>query len=80
MASVTVPPVAATKTFTVPGVPGGVVATMVVELLTEKEAAAFVPNVTDVTPTKPVPVMVTVVPPFVDPAVGVMLVIVGAGR
>ncbi len=40
--------------------------------------AATLPKVTAVAPVKPVPVMVTVVPPDVGPVVGEILVIVGA--
>ena len=47
--------------------------------MTVKVAAAVVPNLTDVAPFRLVPVMVTVVPPSVEPLVGVNEVIVGAG-
>ena len=45
--------------------------------VTRKVVAAVVPNLTDVTPMKLVPVMVTVVPPEVEPLVGVKRVMVG---
>lgn len=76
--AVTVPPAAVTETFTVPGVPDGSFATIVVELVAVKEVALFVPKVTEATVVKPDPVMVIVVPPAVGPAAGVTLVMVGA--
>jgi hypothetical protein len=48
-----------------------------VSLTTLNEAAAALPNVTDVVPVKPVPVIVTVVPPIVGPFDGLIEVIVG---
>ena len=74
-----VPPVVVTRTFTVPALPAGAVAVICVALLTVKPVAAVAPKVTAVVPVKPVPVMVTLVPPAVSPAVGEMLVTVGAG-
>ena len=56
-----------------------VTALMVVGLVTVKLAAVVVPNLTEVAPVRSVPVMVTVVPPLVVPAVGVNEVMVGAG-
>ena len=50
-----------------------------VDETTVKLVAATVPKSTLVAPVKPVPVMVTVVPPPVGPDVGEMLVTVGAG-
>lgn len=50
---------------------------IVVELVTEKLAAAAVPKCTVVAPVKPVPVIVTVVPPSVEPLAGVKAVTVG---
>ncbi|OEZ89314.1 hypothetical protein JAB6_01280 [Janthinobacterium sp. HH104] len=73
-----VPPVVVTRTSTVP-LPLGAVAVICVALLTVKPVAAVAPKVTAVAPVKPVPVMVTLVPPAVEPAVGEMLVTVGAG-
>jgi hypothetical protein len=49
-----------------------------VALLTVKEPAALLPNLTAVAPEKLVPVMVTVLPPDVGPVFGLMLVTVGA--
>ena len=72
-----VPPAVVTRTSTVP-VPAGAVAVICVALLTVKPVAAVAPKVTAVVPPKPVPVMVTVPPPVAGPAVGEMLVTVGA--
>ena len=49
-----------------------------VALLTVKPVAAVAPKVTAVAPEKPVPVMVTVVPPVAGPEVGEIEVTVGA--
>jgi hypothetical protein len=57
-----VPPAVVTVTSTVP-IPAGEVAVIWVALLTAKEAAALLPNLTAVAPEKLVPVMVTLVPP-----------------
>ena len=46
---------------------------------TVKVVAAVAPKVTAVAPVKPVPVMVTVVPPVVGPPVGLERVTVGGG-
>lgn len=66
-----------TVTSTVPGVPGGEVAVMVVPFTTVKVAAGVVPNLTPVTQVNPVPVMVTVVPPEDGPVFGFTPVTVG---
>ena len=63
---------------TVP-LPAGLVAVIWVSLTTVKLLAGVCPNDTLLAPVKPVPVIVTVVPPVVYPLVGVMLVIVGGG-
>ena len=65
-----------TVTSTGPTDPAGEVAVMVVELTTVKVAVA-VPNFTPVTQLKPVPVMVTEVPPPVGPVFGTTPVTVG---
>ena len=65
-----------TRTSTVP-VPAGAVAVIWVALLIVKPAAVA-PKVTTVAPEKPVPVMVTVVPPVAGPEVGEIEVTVGA--
>ncbi len=75
---VLVPPTVVTVTSTVPAVPAGAVALMLVPLLTVKVVAAVEPNDTPVAPVKLVPVIVTVFPPAVGPAVGLRAVTVGA--
>jgi len=47
--------------------------------VTEKLAAVVDPNLTEVAPKSPVPVMATEVPPLVVPDVGVNEVMVGVG-
>ncbi len=74
---VDVPPELATVTSTVP-VPAGLSAVIRVAELTEKAGAEVAPNRTDVASVKPVPVMITVVPPPPEPKVGLMPVTVGA--
>ena len=59
-------------------VPAGEVAVIDVAELTVKPVAAVAPNLTAVAPVKPVPVIVTLVPPAVGPAVGEIEVTVGA--
>ena len=67
-----------TVTLTVP-LPAGLVAVIWVSLSTETLLAATPPNETLVEPTtKPVPLIVTVVPPAAGPLVGLILDIVGA--
>jgi hypothetical protein len=53
---------------------------MVVALTTTTLVAGLLPNLTDVGPAKPVPVMVTAVPPAVGPVFGDTEVTVGAPR
>jgi hypothetical protein len=65
-----------TVTSTVP-VPAGEVAVIEVSELTVKLAAEATPKRTAVAPVKPVPVMVTVVPPASGPAIGVTALTVG---
>ena len=72
-----VPPGVVTVTFTVP-VPAGLLAVIVVSLTTVKLVAAVVPKSTAVAPVKPLPVIVTNVPPAAGPAVGLRPVTVGA--
>jgi hypothetical protein len=60
-----VPPEVVTVTSTVP-IPAGEVALIWVALLTVKEPAALLPNLTAVAPEKLVPVTVTLVPPASD--------------
>jgi len=66
-----------TFTSTVP-LPAGLTAVICLSLFTVK-LTAVVPNSTWLTPVKPLPVIVTVVPPVVGPDVGEMLAIVGIG-
>lgn len=71
-----VPPGAVTVMSTVP-LPVGAVAVISVSETTVKLVAAVVPNSTAVAPVKPVPVIVTVVPPATGPLFGLMLVTIG---
>ena len=66
-----------TVTVTAPTLPAGVVAVMLVPLATTMFVAAFPPNVTVAPEAKPVPVIVTLVPPAVGPLFGDTLVTVG---
>jgi hypothetical protein len=59
-------------------VPAGDVAVICVAELTVKLVAAAAPKVTPVATVKPVPVIVTVVPPVAGPDVGEIEVTVGA--
>ena len=68
-----------TTTLAVPAVPDGVVAVTDVSLTKTILVAAAPPIVTPVTPVKPVPVIVTLVPPKVGPVAGEIVVTVGAG-
>jgi hypothetical protein len=63
-------PFTVTVTVTAPALPAGVVAVMVVPLTTTMLAAAVAPNFTAAPAAKPVPVIVTAVPPAVDPPFG----------
>jgi hypothetical protein len=73
-----VPAPVATVTSIVAALWAGAVAVIWVEEFTEKLVAAVTPKETAVTPTKLVPVIVTVVPPPVGPEVGLTAVTVGA--
>jgi hypothetical protein len=73
-----VPPGVVTRTSTVP-VPSGDVAVIDISLTNEKLVAGVTPKATAVTPVKPVPVMVTLVPPDAGPFAGLMPVTIGAG-
>jgi hypothetical protein len=68
-----VPPAVVTAISTVPAAPGGAVAETWFELFTTNDAA-LPPKLTPVAPVKPVPLIVTVVPPVVGPDVGLTLV------
>jgi hypothetical protein len=67
-----------TLTCIVP-LPAGLTAVIWVSLFTIK-LLVMVPNKTLLAPVKPLPRIVTVVPPAIGPAVGEMLATVGAGR
>ena len=75
-----VPPGAVTLISTIPAEPAGTVAVIWVALFTVKLVAATVPKVTADALVKPVPVIVTEVPPPVAPLEGEMLVIVDAAK
>jgi hypothetical protein len=68
-----------TVTSTVP-LPAGLVAMIWVSLTTVNLLAAVCPKETLVAPVKPVPLIVTSVPPVLGPLVGLMPVIVGNGK
>jgi hypothetical protein len=70
-------PFTVTVTVTAPALPAGVVAVIVVAFTTTTFVAAVPPNVTVAPATKFVPVIVTPVPPEVDPVLGVTLLTVG---
>src|SRR5665213_2235035 len=74
---VEVPPTVVTVRSPVP-VPAGAVAVTWVSDTTVNVVAGIEPNVTAVTPVKPEPVTVTLVPPAMGPLVGLIAVIVGA--
>ena len=73
-----VPTGVVTVTCTVPSNSAGDTAVIDVGELTTKLVALTDPNLTDVAPVKPVPVIVTDVPPAVGPEFGLTLVTVGA--
>ena len=68
-----------TTTFTAPAAWAAVVAVIEVLLTHVTLLAAVVPKVTVAPDRKPVPVMVTAVPPLTDPELGEIAVTVGAG-
>ncbi len=69
------PPGPVTVTLTVP-VPAGLTAVISVEERTSTLLARFSPKCTAVAPVKPVPLIVTSVPPSVGPSAGLTLVTV----
>ena len=73
-----VPPDVVTRTLALPAVPAGVTAVIDVEDTTVTEVAAAPPIVTAVAPVKPVPEMVTLVPPAIGPVLGEIALTVGA--
>jgi hypothetical protein len=74
-----VPCVVVTETFTLPAACAIVVAVTFVGDVTCTDVAVAGPNVTMVVPVRWVPVMVTFVPPVVDPEVGATEVTIGGG-
>jgi hypothetical protein len=70
-------PLTVTVTVAAPAIPGGVAAVMDVLLTTTTLVAAVPPNVTAAPAAKFAPVIVTVVPPAVDPLFGDTPVTVG---
>jgi hypothetical protein len=74
-----VPPAVVTVISTVPALSAGDTAVIDVALLTVKLVAAVLPNVTPVAAVKPVPVMVTDVPPARGPAPGAIAETTGTG-
>jgi hypothetical protein len=68
-----------TVTLTAPAACAGVVAVIVVAFTTVTPVALVPPRVTVAPLTKPVPLIVTLVPPAVGPEVGLIPVTVGAG-
>ena len=72
-----VPPGVVTLTSTVPAASVGETAVIEVAELTVKLVASVEPNLTEVAPVNPTPVMVTVVPPPTGPRVGDSLVTAG---
>jgi hypothetical protein len=70
-------PFTVTVTVTAPALPAGVVAVIVVLFATTTLVAAVPPNVTVAPAAKFVPVIVTAVPPAVDPLFGVTLLTAG---
>jgi hypothetical protein len=69
-----------TVTVTAPALPAGVVAVIVVPLTTTTFVADAAPKVTPAPAAKFVPVIVTAVPPAVDPLAGETLLTVGGFR
>ena len=70
-------PPTVTVTVTAPAVPAGVEAVMDIALTTTTLVAAVAPNLTVAPVAKLAPVIVTVVPPAVNPVFGDTLVTVG---
>jgi hypothetical protein len=74
-----VPPTGLVTAMSTVPTPDGAVARIEPSELTTKIVALTVPNVTAVTPLKPLPVMLTFVPPPSGPALGLTAVITGCG-
>jgi hypothetical protein len=64
--------------LTVPGAFAGATATILLDAVTVKLVAGVEPNLTAVTPTKFDPLIVTLVPPFVEPLEGLIELTLGA--
>ena len=73
-------PLTVTVTVTAPAAPAGVVAVMVVLFTTVTFVAAAPPNVTVAPEPKFVPVIVTDVPPAIEPLLGATLLTVGGPK
>ncbi len=75
-----VPPAVVTVTLTAPADPAGEVRVISPSLTTVKFAAliSLLPKLTSVAPVKPLPVIVTAVPPAVGPELGATVGTVGA--
>jgi hypothetical protein len=73
------PSLLVTTTFNAPTACAGVVAVIDVALTTTTPVAGVPPRLTVALGRKPVPVMVTGVPPVVGPLVGKIVLTVGAG-
>jgi hypothetical protein len=73
------PPEFVTTTLTAPAARAGVVAVIEVLFTTTTLVAAAPPKLTPAPAAKPVPVMVTAVPPLVGPELGLTRVTVGGG-
>ena len=74
-----VPPGVVTVTSTSPAFSAGLVAVICESLTTVKDGEAVAPKLTAVAPVKPDPVIVTEVPPEVDPDVGAIAATTGPG-
>jgi hypothetical protein len=72
------PPAVVTTTSTAPAATAGVIAVIDVSESTPNAVAALPPKVTDETLVKPLPVIVTAVPPSALPDVGEITVTTGA--
>ena len=73
------PPPVFTVTSTLPADPAGDVANTVESFCTDTFVAAVLPKSTTVVPVRPVPEIVTAVPPTVGPELGLTPVTVGVG-
>ena len=77
MLAALVPPAVVTSTLLAPALPAGVVAVIVVALVATTLVAATPPIVTLVAVPRPVPVIMILVPPELEPKEGLTLVNVG---